>query len=568
MSRRLAAILVADVVGYSHLVERDEAGTLALVKQRRKDLIEPLIARHDGRIVKFMGDGVLAEFASAVSAVSAALALQKGSAKANEATPSDRQIVFRVGLALGDIVVDEDDIYGNGVNLAARVQPKAEPGEIFVTQSVVDQVQSNSEASFDALGPRTLKNISVPVTLYKVSSGGGKTLTATPTQQRPSIAVLPFSSAGGEQGIFADGLTEDLISELSRNAKLLVIARQSSFAYRNRAVDAPSAARELGVRYLLDGNARVSDGRVRINVQLVDAIQGTPLWAERFDRDLKDIFTVQDEVVEKIVGALVGRLTPQQPRQHPANLEAYRFCVQARALRDTAPGQEAANREAEFLLREAIRLDPNYSEAHSHLAQTLWGLWAHLQVEPEKNRAEALAMAERAVQLDPNSSLAHRMWAYLLAYEHRWEESDKAFDTGLALSPNMADAFAQRTDLLALAGKTQEALESAQTALRLNPLPPSWYFWQLGFAQYAAGEFNAAVTTLRDERTYRTASRRILAAALAKLGRIEEAKREAQLFLLGSPRFSVATWAAAQPSRSPEVLQAFVDGYRLAGLPE
>ncbi|MQX08887.1 adenylate/guanylate cyclase domain-containing protein, partial [Sinorhizobium fredii] len=291
--RRLAAIVVADVVGYSRLMEEDEVTTLAVLKERRATILQPVVRAHGGRIVKVMGDGVLLEFASAVNALSGAIDLQRKMADKNAALPDARRIVLRIGINLGDVVIDGGDVYGDGVNIAARIQSLAEPGAIYVSAGIRDQVKRKLALGFDDLGPKSLKNIAEPVHVYRVlyeaaASMGHEGQAALPLPDKPSIAVLPFTNLSGEAeyDVFADGLTEDLITDLSRNAGLFVIARHSTFAYKGKSVDVRLIARELGVRYIVEGSARRAAGRVRVNVQLIDAVGGDHLWAERFDRNL------------------------------------------------------------------------------------------------------------------------------------------------------------------------------------------------------------------------------------------------------------------------------------------
>jgi TolB-like protein len=369
-----------------------------------------------------------------------------------------------------------------------------------------------------------------------------------------------------EQEPFTDGLTEDLITDLSRNTGLFVIARHSTFAYKGKSADVRRIAGDLGVRYLLEGSARRAAGRVRINVQLIDAIGGDHLWAERFDRSLEDIFAVQDEVTGKIVEALVGRLAaPPPPRNRPKSMDAYDLCVRGRALIGRSP--EAA-RESTLLLRQAIALDPGYAEAHRWLAVNLWAAWAHWGEPVEPSRSMAVATAERAVALDPNDAGCRWVLGHVLAYERRFAEADAEFAAALQIDPNDADAWAMTADESVFRGEPADALEQIQKALRLNPHPPSWYYWELGLAQYAARQYDAAIATLRMEATYRTVSRRILAASLAQLERIDEARREAALFMASNPLFSISHWAETQPFRDEATRAHFLDGYRKAGLPD
>jgi len=384
---------------------------------------------------------------------------------------------------------------------------------------------------------------------------------------RPSIAVLPFVSLGAEpdQDCIADGLVEDLITDLSRNASLFVIARNSAFAYKGRTQDARTVARDLGVRHLLLGSVRRAAGRLRINVQLVDAASGDHLWAERFDREPGDIFAVQDEVSAKIVEALLGRLHALPPRNRPRNLEAYGLCVRARKLIEESP-QTA--REAHLMLSRAITLDRDYAEPYRWLAMNHWMRWVHWGEPEASNRAVSLDLARQAVTLDPNDAGCHWVLANLLAYDRRFEEADAGFARALELDPNEADAWATLSDIAVLAGRVEDGLEHIRKAFRLNPFPESWYFLMLGQAHYAAGDYEAAVETLRREETYRTSSRRFLAASLARLGRLDEARTEVELFLVSNPHFSTRRWAATEPFRDDATLRHFTEGFRLAGLPD
>ncbi len=388
-----------------------------------------------------------------------------------------------------------------------------------------------------------------------------------PLPDAPSIAVLPFLNLSGDPAhdYFADGLTEDLITDLSRAGGLFVIARNSSFALKGKPMDVRAIAGMLGVRYLLEGSARRAGSRVRINVQLIDARGGGNLWAERFDSELKDIFAIQDQVTAKIVEALIGRLNAPPPRNRPKNLEAYDLCIRARVLTELSP---QAAREAALLLRRALELDPDYADAHRLLALDLWLGWVHWGEPQDTHRKQAIAEAENAVRLDPGDSATHSLLGYILAYEHRWQESEHAFAESIRLNSNDAEGWAFRSDVSALAGKQQQAIDEIRKALRLNPTPDCWYWLLLGQAQYGARQYEVAIATLRREETYRTMSRRFLAASLAQLGRMDEARREAEMFLLTSPHFTISHWAQTQPFRDESTRAHFVEGLRKAGLPE
>jgi TolB-like protein/cytochrome c-type biogenesis protein CcmH/NrfG len=571
VQRRLAAILAADVVGYSRLMAADEAGTLAALKSRRKAVLGPLVARHQGRIFKVAGDGVLVEFASAVNAVQCAVDLQQAMAAANAGEPEDRQIVLRIAVNLGDVMLEGSDLYGDGVNIATRLEGLSEAGGLCISASVFEHVGGKVPYAFEALGPQMLKNIDRPINAFRLAGGDAPrpSRPALPLPDKPSIVVLPFVniSADPEQAYFVDGLTEDLITDLSKVPDLFVIARNSSFAYRNRSIEVRQIARELGVKCVLEGSARRAEARVRINVQLIDAATGGHIWADRFDRDLADIFAVQDEVIGRIVEALASRLTvaDRPERYRPANLEAYDLCLLGRAqwAHSVEAGVEACS-----LFERAIALDPNYAEAYRWLAAGQAIGWLHMNRPMVPFRQRAIESAKKAVALDPGDSGARWVLAFVLLYERQWEESTKEFEISLRMNPNDADAWAIFADLKVMEGRGAEAVACVERALRLNPHPPNTYFWDLGQAQYAAGQYEAAVKTLRNEATYRTGSRRFLAAALAQLGRLDEAREEARLFLVRNPHFRIGYWVETQPFRDLAMRDRFVEGYRKAGLPE
>ncbi|MRG57347.1 adenylate/guanylate cyclase domain-containing protein [Phyllobacterium sp. SYP-B3895] len=577
VKRRLAAIFVADVVGYTRHMERDEAGTLSRLKARRRDVLDPLLLRHEGRLVKILGDGILAEFASAASAVRCAVELQRDMAAANEGLPETRQYVLRIGISLGDVIVEGKDLYGNGVNLAVRLESHGNAGDITISSNVFDQVCREVVAEYDDLGPVSMKNFAKSVHAYRVrpcpqqppeADGGQSTPLSLPP--RPSIAVLPFNTMGAnaEHGAFADGLTEDLITELSRTPGLFVIAQHSAFAYKGKPVDVRQIATELGVRYLLEGSARRSAERVRVNVQLVDTLGGGYLWAERYDREIEDIFAVQDDVAARIVEALVGRLIVLPMRNRPKSMEAYDLCVRARSLGWNSAGSPEAIYESIVLLQQAIAIDPSYAEAHGWLAFNLWSTWANAMDATGDNRRLSLEMAKKAVALDANDAQSRWILGYLLAYEGRWSESDAAFDAAIAMDRNSADALIFRAELLAFAGRASEAMDVMEQAFRLNPHPTASYYWEQSLVYYVAGQYEKAIETVRGGPAYRTGARRILAASLAQAGNLNEARQEAALFMANNPNFSIGKWAASQPFRDPETRQLFVEGYSKAGLPE
>ncbi|MBY3082701.1 adenylate/guanylate cyclase domain-containing protein [Rhizobium laguerreae] len=562
IQRRLAAIVVADVVGYTRLMEADEVATLANLRELRSGVIEPAVMRHNGRIFKVVGDGFLIEFGSAVDAVAAALEMQRATTAVE--VSGDRRLLLRVGVNLGDVIDDGSDMLGDGVNVAARLEAQAAPGGICISAKVHGEIVGKIGDRFFDAGERYLKNLTRPVRVWHWPDALQSTL---PLPECPSIAVLPFTNMSGDEADapFVDGLTEDLITDLSRTAGLFVIARNSVYCYKGKPVDVRLVAQELGVRYVLEGSARRAMGRVRINAQLIDALGGQHLWADRFDRTVEDVFELQDEVNAKIVEALVGRLTIPKQRNRPKNLEAYDLCVRARLLTEESPQTE---REAYMLLQRAVKLEPLYAEALGLLAYNRWLAWTHFGEPEDPNRRMAVTSAQNAVDLDPNDAGCRYVLGTILAYERRWEESDAAFAKALELDPNHADTWAAMSDMSVLDGRVADGLAQIEKALRLNPHPTCWYLCHLGQAQYAARDYEAAAATLRREDTYRTNSRKFLAATLAQLGHLEEARREAELFLIAHPHFTISHWLSSQPLRDASVRDHFVDGFRKAGLPE
>jgi adenylate cyclase len=562
LQRRLAAIVVADVVGYSRLMEADEVATLADLRKLRSGLVEPAVMRHKGRIFKVMGDGFLIEFGSAVDAVAAALEMQRATT-AVEAS-ADRRLLLRVGVNLGDVIDDGSDVLGDGVNVAARLETLAAPGGICISAKVHGEIVGKIGDRFFDAGERYLKNLARPVHVWHWPDALQSIL---PLPECPSIAVLPFTNTSGDEADapFVDGLTEDLITDLSRTAGLFVIARNSVYGYKGKPVDVRLVAQDLGVRYVLEGSARRAMGRVRINAQLIDALGGQHLWADRFDRTVEDVFELQDEVNAKIVEALIGRLTIPTQRNRPKNFEAYDLCVRARLLTEESP-QTA--REAYVLLQRAVELEPSYAEALGLLAYNRWLAWTHFGETEDPNRQMAVTFAQKAVDLDPNDAGCRYVLGTILAYERRWEESEAAFAKALELDPNHADTWAAMSDMSVLDGRVADGLAQIEKALRLNPYPACWYLCHLGQAQYAARDYEAATATLRRKDTYRTNSRKFLAATLAQLGHLEEARREAELFLIAHPHFTIGHWLSSQPLRDASVRDHFADGFRKAGLPE
>jgi TolB-like protein len=427
--RRLAAILAADVVGYSRLMEQDEAGTLAALKARRTSILAPLVRQHEGRIVKVMGDGVLVEFASAVNAVACAVELQKRMAAANDGVSEDRRVVLRIGINLGDIMVEGGDLYGDGVNIAARLQELADPGGICVTGKVHDEVRRKLDLAFESAGEQTLKNFAEPLRIYRTGGERERRPTAgrALSPEKPAIAVLPFVNMSGdpEQEYFSDGITEDIITELSRFRSLHVIARNSAFAFKGKAAKVQETAKELGAAYVVEGSVRRVGARIRITAQLIEAAGGTHLWAERYDRPAEEVFAIQDDVVRTVAATLAGRLEAagaEGLRRRPtASLSAYECVLRGNALPVGDPVLEPI---AHQLFEQAVALDPDYAMAHAQLAISYAKQWEDNMSGSSKELDRAFELAMRAVSLDPQEIVCHTALGYIQLCRRRHDEAE------------------------------------------------------------------------------------------------------------------------------------------------
>ena len=567
MERRLAAILAADVVGYARLIGEDEAGTLAAFKALRGDFVEPLVVAHRGRVVKVMGDGFLVEFASAVDAVKAAVAWQSG-LQGRDAGPG---LTFRIGVNLGDIVTEEGDIHGAGVNIAARLESEAPPGGIWIADLVHQAVAGRIDAGFADLGERALKNIERPVRVWQwqAEAAPGRETAMPSAPPDATIAVLPFDDMSNdpEQAFFCDGITEDLITELAHVPGLVVIARHSSFAYKGRALDMRRVGAELGVRHLVEGSVRRAGDRVRITAQFIDARDGSHLWAQRYDRDIGDIFAVQDEVVRQIAAALSERLgtatLQPAPAVHPRNLEAHEYVMRGRQNILRAQGRD----QVKAALETTIALEPQSSDAHAWLAVYYYTDWFLYQHEPRRESlAAGFAAADNAIDCDPENSLAHMALGMVSLYAGRRAVALQSLRRALELNPNEADAHCLIQDAYTFDGEPEKGVESVRTAMRLNPRYPEWYLWHLGFALYCVRDYEGVVRELSKLKDI-AEPLRILAAAHARLGHRAAARDVAKEFLEAFPSFSAAAWGQTQPFRHREELEHLLEGYRMAGLP-
>jgi adenylate cyclase len=576
VERRLAAVLAADVAGYSRLMGMDEEGTLAQLKVIRQSIIDPKIAEHRGRIVKTTGDGVLVEFASAVDATRCAMELQRDMAERNVATPEEHRVEFRIGINVGDIIIDEGDIYGDGVNIAARVEPLASPGGICLSDNAYQQIKGKLTIEVSDMGEQQLKNIAQPVRVYGVRHGGTVTGSAMSLPDKASIAVLPFQNMSGDpdQDYFADGIVEDIITGLSRIKWLFVIARNSTFTYKGRAVDVKQVGRELGVRYVLEGSVRKVADRVRITGQLIDVSTGAHVWAERYDRKSDDIFALQDEITLSVVGAIEPSLrlaeVDRAKRKRPDNLDAYDLVL--RALPDVYSRMPEQAAKALVLLDRALALDPNYALAHACAAQCNHALFLRGGHRPENNKA-AVHHARVAIAHGQDDALGLALAGFSIGMEgHDRAAAFAAFEAALAVSPSSALAYILGSVIFAFAGEAERAIDWAERGLRLSPLDP----WRSSaFLSRAISEFHRA----RYEEAAADARKAVqsspgfsmpyvfLAAPLAKLGRLEEAKAAGARVLELQPVFRYSRFLTGV-NCEPTLAAALGEALSAAGLPE
>jgi adenylate cyclase len=578
--RRLAAILAADVVGYSRLMERDETATHTALTARWKEVLEPLVKQHQGRVFKRTGDGVFVEFGSAVNAVECAAALQGAMKAANEDMPEDRAIVLRVGVNLGDIMVEDSDLFGDGVNIAARLEMLADPGGVAISDSVYQHVHGRVGIDFVDSGLHEVKNIERPVHIWTWSPNGRTKAAARiiveappPLPARPSIAVLPFDNMSGdpEQGYFADGITEDIITDLSKVSGLFVIARNSSFAYKGMAPDIRKVSRELGVRYVLEGSVRRAANRIRINAQMIDGTTGGHLWAERYDRGIEDIFAVQDEVTRTIVSALKVKLTPSEEARREGRAkvdpEAYDLLVRSRQTMLQLNAQ--ASRESRGMLERVIALDPNLAAAYARLSIITFAEYVNRwnDATPE-NLTQAMELARKAIELDDTEAQAHISLAIALTWARRLDEAERSAERAVALDSNSADAFTSLGNIRDFQGRHEDAVALYTRAHRLDPqFDMSLHF--LGRALLTLGRFDEAEIAFKRRLTLSPRSdmtRFYLACLYGRTGRHEEARRYWQETLEVNPNFSVGHLKQVLPYRDPDTLDRLVEGLREAGI--
>ena len=581
INRKLAAILAADVVGYSRMMAADEAGTLAALKRHRETVFDPAVAAHKGRVVKLIGDGTIVEFASVIDAVNCALLVQRPAEHAPDQRASQAAIVLRIGINLGDVIMEGDDLYGDGVNIAARLEPLAEPGGICISSIVNESIGNRIDVRFQDGGDITVKNIDRPIRVWRWHPS----ITAVPSPSiapnpgpngtRQSIAVLPFTNMSGdpEQEYFSDGISEDIITDLSKIAGLTVIARNSSFTYKGRSVDVREIGRELGVRSVLEGSIRRAGQRVRITAQLIDATSGSHLWAERYDRDLTDIFAVQDEVTTQIVGALKVTLSPAEKarlvEKEPSNIAAYDCVLRGREIMLGKDKNRETFVEAVTYFKKALELDANYSQAYASLG------FAHMfdyqnrwSDDPDKSLKLAREYAQKAIDNDPNEPMAHGAAALTAIFEKDFDRAQAEVDRTLALNPSSALAHNLLGTIRSYSGRPLEAIPAIEQAMRLDPAFRPQFLHFLGIAYLLAGKYETAAAMLRQRILLvpnTDFSRAVLAATLGHLGEIAEARRVWAELMKINPKFSFSAYIGRQPMR-PDDAERVVAGLAKTGL--
>jgi TolB-like protein/class 3 adenylate cyclase/tetratricopeptide (TPR) repeat protein len=577
--RRLAAILAADVAGYSRLIGIDEEGTLATLKAYQSELVYPKLAEHRGRIVKTTGDGVLVEFVSAVDAVRCAINIQRAIAARNVDVPNDRRIEFRIGISVGDIIADDGDIFGDGVNVAARLESISAPGGICVSSQVQENARGKGDILFEDLGQQQLKNIAQSVHVYcvKLDTNWAPEVQRPPLPSKPSIAVLPFQNMSGdpEQEYFADGVVEEIITAMSRMRWLFVIARNSSFTYKGRAVDVKQVGRELGVRYVLEGSVRRAANRVRITGQLIDAGTGAHLWADRFEGSLDDVFSLQDQITMNVVGAIAPKLEQAEieraKRKPTDSLDAYDYFL--RGMATLHQGSKDANDEALRLFYKAIELDREFASAHGMAAYCYaWRKSNGWMVDQERETAEAVRLAFRATVLGKDDAVALCWGGFALARAAGDLDNGIAFlDRAIEINPNLAAAWGFSGRARVYRGEHKIAIEHLARAMRLSPLDWETYGFQgsTAYAHLFAGRYDEASIwaekAIRENPNFLPVCI-IAAASNALAGRMNEAKIALERLRRIDPSLRTSNLKNALFFRRPEDMAKLTEGLQKAGL--
>ena len=573
LARRNAAIFYSDVAGYSRLIGADVVGTVSALRSAFGQIVEPAIRNAEGRLVQIAGDAVLAEFAGADSAVDCALAIQHGLAERNAGIEPERRIEFRIGLNFGEILSHGPDIFGDTVNIAARIEGIAEPGGLAVSRPVYDAVAARKDLAFECIGERRLKNIARPVEVFRLATGRQPSAfepAAMTLPQRPSIAILPFENRTGDpqQLYFAEGLAEGIIIDLSRFRALFVIARNASFAYRSADADLVEVGRRLGVRYVLTGSLWQSGDRLRLNLQLSEAETGRMLWSRRNEFDRRDLFRAQDELTREIVSALPGRIEADwldsSRRKRAENFVAYDYVLKAWDLLYARGGDEHA--AIRSLVQQAIFLEPGYAQAQAMLAYSWMLTWFRSQDPTALDAADR--EAKRAVMLDPMDGWCQFVRGYVALYHHRYDEAEEHYNRAVELNPNDAQLLSEMGALKKYLGETEEAIDWIRQAMRLSPLRNAWMWHDMGLALITAKRFEEAIEAFSKVDPPLPFDDIYVAICHAQLGRIEEAKMLARKVLMARPGITVRGWATREPYYEASDLEAFLDGLRKAGFPE
>jgi TolB-like protein/class 3 adenylate cyclase/Flp pilus assembly protein TadD len=586
VERRLAAVLAADVAGYSRLMGIDEEGTLARLKATRSTLVDPAIASHRGRIVKNTGDGMLVEFASAVDAVRSSVEVQSRMAEQNASLSQEQRIEFRIGIHVGDIIIDNDDIFGDGVNIAARLENIADPGGICLSDDAYRQIRGKVDTAFEDMGRQTLKNITEPIRAWRMKIGAeisaARHSTSTephhvrPLSGKPSIAVLPFQNMSGdrEQEYFADGIAEDVLTTLSKIQELMVIARNSSFAFKGQNRDIREIGQILGARYLLEGSVRKVGNRIRLTAQLIDSRDGGHLWADRFDGNLDDVFDLQDRITQEIVEALEVQLTVGERarvwRKRSGSPLAYEHVLKGRAL--YVNFARHTHSQAQSLFERALDINPAFMPALYLLGLTLTD---QARFGWKKDEAEtyqgALICADRALAADPSFGEAYLIIGYVRTFQRRHDEAVAAGEMAINLAPSSSDAHHMAGMYHGYAGNFRKAVIYEEHAQQLSPIERNESMVDEARARFHLGDYgtarNIASRVLKERPLWLTAQSTLIA-ALWNLGQKDEAHIIAKELLAGHPSFTLARWARLLPYRRQGDLDALVSPLRMAGLPE
>jgi adenylate cyclase len=583
VKRKLTAILSADVKGYSRLMGEDEKGTVRILNTY-KEVMTNLIERHRGRVVGAPGDNVLAEFGSVVNAVACAVEIQKELKTRNADLPENRRMEFRIGINLGDVIEDGEQILGDGVNIAARLESLSEAGGICISGTAYDQVENKLSLGYEYLGEQPVKNIAKPVRVYRVLvepkavaqrglEVASKERMALPLPDKPSIAVLPFVNMSDDpkQEYFSDGITGEIITALSKVPNLFVIAHNSTFTYKGKPVKVKQVSEELGVRYVLEGSVQKSGDRVRITAQLIDALSSHHLWAERYDRDLKDIFALQDEITMKVITALQVELTAGEMAGMMAkgtkNIDAFIKYLQAYELISRA--NKERNASAKKILEEAVALDPEYPRLYMGLAIVhMYDMWYGTTESPDQSLDLAFELAQKAISLDNSNATAHGILGHVYAMKRQYDRAIAECERAVFLDPNSAENIFWLGMALNWAGRTEEAIPYIQNAIRLNPLPPALYFVQLAVSYRDSGQYEKAIEASKKalQREPNTQFAYIhMAISYIRLGQEKEARAAAAEILRINPKFSLESYAKILPFPQP-VADLVIEDLRKAGL--